>query len=592
MAESALAEEFPELDHDDWRALAEAALKGGSFERLRSRTYDGIIVEPLYPAASGGPLLGRPGTRWDIRCEHALADARELNAALLADLEGGATSVRVVVPADADAAWFDAALEGVLMDIAGVHLRPVADPLAAGTAVLDHLAERGFGSPIGSLGGDPIGALAGSGGSPDVTRAEIERLAATAPPEGLRIFDVDTSAFSGAGSSEAQEIGVALAAATAYLRALTDRGHSPPQAASRIGFTVTADADVFATMAKLRALRRAWNHVLDVCGVGPDARATEIAARQADRMLSARDPWVNLLRGTAACVGAALGGADAVIVAPFDAVAGRPEALGRRLARNTQLLLLEESHLGHVVDPAAGSGHVEALTDQLCDAAWANFVSIESRGGLVAAVADGSLAAALAATAAARSRNVATRRDPLTGVSEFPNLDEPAFTRTPVGFDRPRASGPVSPLPQLELDEPFEVLRAASDQHLARHGARPSVFLACLGPVAVHTARASWARNVCEAGGIRPSENDGFSSPADLAAAFTDSGLTVAVLCSDDATYADWGTAAAAALRRAGAVRVYLAGRVDVEGVDEAVHVGTDIADALRGMHDVLGVDR
>jgi len=332
-------------------------------------------------------------------------------------------------------------------------------------------------------------------------------------------------------------------------------------------------------------------------------------------MMTARDPWVNMLRTTAACFAAGAGGATTVTVQPFDASVGLPDDLGRRLARNTQLVLQEESHIGLVADPAGGSFYIEELTDQLSTRAWFRFQEIQAAGGLSAVLLDGSLADALDTVRSARMANIAKRKDPLTGVSEFPNLAEAPLERPVPEVATLRAAAAaawagasladtadatiIEPLPVVGLASEFEALREASDHHLATTGARPSVFLANLGAVAVHTARATFAKNFFESGGIEAIGSDGFAAADALVAAFAAAGGGLAVICSSDAVYAERAATTATALRDAGASRIYLAGapgerreELLAAGVDEFIHVGVDVLASLRTAHDLEGVAR
>jgi methylmalonyl-CoA mutase len=249
-------------------------------------------------------------------------------------------------------------------------------------------------------------------------------------------------------------------------------------------------------------------------------------------MMTKRDPWVNMLRTTIAAFSAGLGGADAISVLPFTAALGLPDRFARRIARNMQLLLLEESNLARVVDPAAGSGGIEDLTEKLCRTAWALFQEIEAAGGAAAALSAGLIQQQVTATRANREKAVALRQDVLTGTSDFPDLAEvpvnvlvpsasalstPAQASTPLPNPPPqggREQKEFAPLPRLRLAEPYERLREASDRMLAATGARPKVFLANLGTPADFNTRANFAKNFFEAGGIEAPANEGFlSSP-------------------------------------------------------------------------------
>jgi methylmalonyl-CoA mutase len=287
-------------------------------------------------------------------------------------------------------------------------------------------------------------------------------------------------------------------------------------------------------------------------------------------MLTRRDPYVNLLRGTVAGFAAGVGGAGAVTVAPFDAALGRSTPFSRRIARNTQSLLVAEAHLARVIDPAGGSWFVESLTDSLARAGWAFFQEIEAAGGAVAALDSGLVAERVAAVRATRERGVATRTVPLTGVSEYPDLDERPVHRDPL------PAVPGGGLPVYRPAGAYEEYRDRSDTVLAESGARPRAFLATLGPLAAYTARAGFARNLCHAGGIETVEAGPTEGVEDVLRAWTAVGSPVAVLCGSDALYAERAGATVAALRAAGATCVLLAGRAAVPGVDGLLHAGGD----------------
>lgn len=348
--------------------------------------------------------------------------------------------------------------------------------------------------------------------------------------------------------------------------------------------------------------------------------------------MSQRDPWVNMLRTTVAGFAAGAGGADSVTILPFDAALGVSDDFARRIARNTQILLKEEAYVSRVTDPAGGSWYVETLTEQLAQAAWEEFQSIEGRGGIAAVLSDGSLAAEIEASWAERQKNVARRKDALTGVSEFPNIAE-----TPVVRNQPAvhaattaaqkktsiasiddavaaleggmslqavsaslASGSpvqIAPLPRHRVHEDFEALRDAADRHKEATGAWPSIFLANMGTVAQHTARSTFSKNFFEAGGIQALGNDGFLDPGAAADAFGKSGAKIAILCGVDALYETDATAFASALKGAGVTYLFLAGnpgdrREEYEkaGVDEFISIGADVLAVLKSTLVRLGV--
>jgi methylmalonyl-CoA mutase len=609
-----LAAEFPPASQEQWRKLVDGALKGAPFERkLVVKTYDGLRIEPLYardPKAEA--VLGRkPGSPWQIiqRLDHP--DPALANAQALQDLEGGATGLSLVFAGSAAAYGFGLeastralrkVLEGVHLD-AGISLEvDGASPAATALANLLHAGAIAPSACPVRFGLDPLGEFAR--GTAGVAWSEATSNLARAI-EGFAghgfagpFAAADGRAIHAAGGSEAQELAYVLATAVLYLRVLEGAGRSLDDARRMIFLRLAADADQFLTIAKFRALRKLFARVEQACGLQPEP--IFIAAETAWRMMTQRDPWVNVLRTTMAAFAAGLGGADSVTVRPFTAALGLPDAFARRLARNTQLILLEEANLAKVADPAAGSGGLEALTQQLCTAAWSLFQEIEAAGGAYAALESGLIQRKVAATRTERESAVARGRDPLTGTSEFPDIHELPVTvlePTPTRRNVVTAQG-IEPLPSIRLAEPFEALRDASDRVLAATGARPKVFLANLGTPSDFTAHATFTKNFFEAGGIEAITNDGFTNRADLVAAFGNSGTRLVCLCSSNEVYAKEAAATAKELARPG-IRIYLAGRpseseeaLKAAGVRSFIYAGCDMPAVLRTALEFLGIQQ
>lgn len=596
----ALAADFPAATEEQWTAqVAKALDKAGGLEpaaaiaKLTSTTYDGITIDPLYvPGETAAQAPTRHGD-WQIRqVVRPDGDGR----LALEELEKGAGAVALDLrdEADVDAARLTALLDGVLLDLAPVALRTGTDweaPARALLAVYESASIDLSGvSPV--LGADPLGAhLAGTVAdiADDLQRLGALAVETAASHPTVRVAVVDGTRFDDAGASEAQVLGATVAAGVAALRALTDAGVPLATAFGQLELQLPASGDQFATIAVFRAVRQLWARVGEVLGDPAAAAGTGIHATTSRAMLTAYDPWVNLLRETVACFAAGVGGADSITVLPYDTLIDRPDReLGRRLARNTQSILALESNLGRVADPAAGSAYVEALTAALAAAGWAFFQEIEAAGGFVAAVDNGSLAGRFAATWAARERNLDTRKDPITGVSEFPNIDEPAPTILP--------SDGTEGLPVHRRAERFEDLRAAVDRSAAGDRAA-AVFLAAIGTPAQSTARITFAKNFFEVAGIRTINGPDSSDPVAIAAAYTDSGAATACLCSSDPTYGDLGVAVTEALAAAGAERIYVAGRprdvmeaLTTAGVTGSIYVGCDVHATLADLARDLGV--
>ena len=593
-----LAANFPDATYEQWRELVAGVLRksgkeltGAEAEQaLSTGLDDGLRVRPLYtardavsgtglpgfaPYVRGGRPEGNAAGGWDVRQRHAVADG----AAVLADLENGATSLWLIAGEGAGipVGALGDTLAGVYLDLAPVVLDAGEETVPAAERLLELHRERGGAedSVRGSLGADPLGYEAATGRSyPLAPLAALARQCGEHHP-GLRTFTVDALPYHEAGASAAQELGCSLAAGVAYLRALTEAGFGVAQALAQVReFRYAATADQFLTIAKLRAARRLWARVAEACGA-PRSGAQLQHAVTSPVMMARRDPWVNMLRTTVATLAAGVGGADAVTVLPFDHALGLPDAFARRIARNTSAILVEEAHLSRVVDPAGGSWYVERLTDELAHAAWAFFQELERSGGLAAALRSGLVGERLAATWSARTVRLAKRREPVTGVSEFPDLAEKPVVRSPA--PPPRSGG----LPRVRLDEAFEALRARSDAHLAATGTRPRVFLAEIGPPSATSARVTFAANLFRAGGVVPVTGG----------TFEDSGAREACLCSSDALYAEQAEDVARRLRKAGAEHVFLAGRpAPYAGVDTYVFTGCDAVAVLTAALDRMGV--
>ena len=559
----AFASSFPRATETEWREAVDRVLKGADFEKtLVGRTADGIAIMPLHQRrAEVAPIAGARGAdRWHIVARLEDPDAERGNALIHEDLIGGADSIALAfagAPAargfglrDASPGTLDAALKGVHADLISIRLesapfggRAVAEAFAAHAkrnrlpgATLD----VDFGlqplSDLASTGRMPLGFAAAMNNIRDI----IGHLQA----EGFKgpYLRCDGRPFQEAGASEAQELAAVLAEGVAYLRAMGERGGALAEASAMLSFTLAADDDQFLTIAKFRAMRLLWARIEEACGLTP--RPIRLHAETAWRMLTRRDAYVNLLRNTIAAFAAGVGGADSVQVLPFTAAFGLADGSARRLARNTSLILTEESNLHRTVDPSAGAGGIEALTDEIATKAWSLFQLIETQNhegetGMAAALGNGFIAEMIRDTRDGRLKDIGTRRLPITGVSEFPNVHEAV-----VEVLAPLKLKPFeTPLPSMRLAEPFEALRDRADALAARKGHRPRLFMANLGRVADFTARAMFAKNLFEAGGfevINPEsfvDAEGNTDLAALMAAFRAADTRFACLASSDAVY-------------------------------------------------------
>lgn len=562
MSQIAFAEVFPAPTWQQWRQAVAAGLKGASFEDvLVGRSADGFAIQPLYEKAGGAIVVGRrPRTPWHVtaRVDHSAMEAAAETA--LAELEGGATSLALVISGGRfarghgvtarTAAELDAVLAGVDLELIHLWLEPCRGASDA-ELVAALVAQRGLvaGGLDVDFGIDPLGEAAATGLAPrDANGLDGQLIGVFDRLRGYGfrgpVCRADGRSYHEAGASEAQELACVLATLVEYLRALERRGIALSEARAALSVAMAADSDQLLTIAKFRALRRLWDRVQRACGMAPAPIA--LHAESSWRMLTRRDPWVNILRGTIATFSAGVAGADSIATLPFDLALGMPDALARRIARNTQLILQHEAHLWRVVDPAAGSGGIEAMSDELCRAGWALFQQIERGGGMLQAVIDGEIGKMLQPSRQALRDAVATGRQPITGTSAFPNLIETKIRRPRVDEEGRAPTIPMSPhdcavpiLPSIRLSQDFEQMRDWSERAAAEASGAPRVFVAGFGERKLVTGLSAFAQNLFAAGGIAAIVEDGLDRdggdvPARVVTRWRASAASLVCLCFSD----------------------------------------------------------
>jgi len=670
--EFSLGDDFPKIDYETWRKGVEGELKGSSFDKkMISHTYDGIDLMPIYteqifptsgdpsgvpgvsPFIRGSQVLGNSMTGWDIRQQHADPDPAEANARILDDLRNGVSSIVLRLDAassaghDADdpqaaelsgrdgviisaAADLQRALDQVHLDIAGVWLEAGGAFLPAAALYVTSARRAGI-EPSALLGGfnaDPLGALMSEGALPvplDIAVKQMADLAAWthAYAPHVTAVEVGTAVYHHAGATSAQDLAFLLGTGVEYLRALTAAGLNVNAAARQITFSISVGCRFYQAIAKIRAARMLWAQVVELSSGDAVAQTMRLRTMTSRRVLTARSPSINILRNTAACYAGAIAGADAITTDPFDAPAVLSTELSRRNARNIQLILAEECHLNHVIDPAGGSWYIDWYTRQLAEKAWALFEEIERQGGMLPAVTTGWVAQRIEAVELKRERDIATRTLPITGISEHPDISEKKLFRTAsqrvelsmaaaqrlANWRKTHAPQPTldllvatagrSDIPAGELtvrtiaaadagatvgqltaalhppgsepahvvalvshpfDEAFEELRDASDAFAVRHGHKPRVFIAAVGSIAEQNARKTFARDFFEAGGFEVLAREAKYDVDSSASEFARSGAKIAVICSTDKQYATCVEQLAPKLKEAGARSVILAG--------------------------------
>ncbi|MEM9938004.1 MAG: methylmalonyl-CoA mutase family protein [Pseudomonadota bacterium] len=623
-----LSGEFETATEADWLAAVSKALKGGGLERITRQTRDGLPIHPLYREtsfSSSENIRGMPGEspflrgassepdaylQWDIRQTFSHPDPATTNQEILRDLERGVSSINLAIECTGEVGCvissqndLETALNGVRADIAPISLahRGAGSGLSA-SALLAEWAGQQEAPETQKLDFNisPISQLMRTGkvaGGVDAAFAKTAAFVSAVKDKFPRAttLQVNGQIAHENGATEAQELAAMIASAVDTLRRLDAAGCTPETAAPQILFSIAVDANYALGIAKLRAARRLWARVQSALGL--DIAPMTLHAVTSARMQTKYDPWVNMLRGSAACFAAATGGADIITVRPFNEAFSVPEELGRRIARNTQIIAMEESGLGRIADPSGGAWFTETFSEDLSQAAWAEFQKIETEGGMLESLVAGQLQSRIAEKRAALIKDIARRKVPITGVSEFPLLEaidaptgeikpykkgdgiDPAPLKALIGnTGTPESDTIADPLPMIRLSEPFETLRDRAEAHLEAKGARPAIFLATLGPLAEHTARADFARNLFAAGGIEAKEAPVPSqSASELAAAFKASGCAIAVICGSDKRYEAEAAEASKKLKTAGVLRIWLAGKFEAENIDSHIKMGCDV---------------
>ncbi|MHB1306903.1 MAG: methylmalonyl-CoA mutase family protein [Limisphaerales bacterium] len=639
---------FAPVSRADWRKLVDVELKGAPFEkRMLTSTYEGITLQPLYcqediasiphvssfpgfaPFVRGATASGYLAHGWHVSQEITGSSPMEFNDSARHGLGRGLTALNLVVDQATrnghDPDWakstevgcggvsistlgdLERALDGIDLEKSPLFVRTGASgmPFAALLAALSRKQRKSTAWIRGCIETDPLGVLAHESRLPQSLPAAYREMAALTKwaaehaPQ-LQTICVHSRAWHESGGSAVQELAFTLATAVDYLRALAALGLPVEIVAPRLRFSVTVGENFFTEIAKLRALRLLWSHLVAALGGDETAQRASLHVRTSLWNKTVYDPYNNLLRTTVEAFAGVLGGCDSMQVGAFDEVLRTPDDISQRIARNTQLVLQKECNLDQVIDPAGGSWYVESLTAELATRAWALFQEVETRGGMAKALETAFPQQSVARTAAEKIKNVTRRRDSIVGINQYANpkekpldrpiLDAAAFHQRRVqhvtahrtSLDQAAATAVLqklakivefdgSPLFEASIDAmvagatlgevtrairindqpaapltpvcltraavPFEALRAAMDRQPAAAGARPKAFLCNLGPLGQHKARADFSRGFLATGGYEVISPAGFETPAAAADAFAESGARVAVICSTDDTY-------------------------------------------------------
>ena len=709
LKKSADVENFPDVPLDEftpptdeeWKAACEALLKGAPFEKkMFTKTYEGITFDPMYTRKHTEDILpkgimpgmgdylrgvdaaGYIGKPWGIAqaCDETLP--AENNELLRHEHDKGATIYHIVLDT-ASRAGVDARQAETVgdtgtsvttvedmhvlltgLDLAKFPLYVYAGANAVPLLALVAAARRASGEDMaevrGIVGADPIGALAADGKLPASLDAHYDSLAAaarwaTVNAPHLRTVFVRSDVYSNGGANDVQEVASVLATATAYLRALCERGLTIDEAASQIAFAFSMGANFFLQIAKLRAVRPLWAQIVGAFGGSAEAQKMRIHARPALFFKTIYDPYVNMLRNTTEIFSGVVGGIDSFESAPFDEPIRKGDEFSRRIARNVQIMLQEEFGLLQPIDPAGGSWAVETLTRQMKEKIWAEFQRIEKEGGIIAALRAGSLQESVAAVLAARFKNADLRRDRIVGNNMYPNMTETlletraedtaalkaqrtadidaylsdidvkhrdealASLRQAHSVDHAveaalagatiaelmtavtegNGAETVTAIAPHRWSERFEALRQRTEEYKAEKNDNVKIFLANMGPIPQHKARADFTTGFLQVGAFEVLGNDGFKTVEEAADAARASGADAVVICSTDATYPEIVPALAPKLHEVlPKARVFLAGAAPKDlletykeaGIDEYISVRANCYEILESLQKQKGM--
>ena len=549
--------EFPPVPTEKWEEVITADLKGADYERkLVWKTGEGFNVRPYYRAENleGIQFLGsqagefpfvrgtRTHNRWHVHQTVAVECPKEANAEALKLLNSGVDSLGFSIAkegftaADLDELLREISIPAVELTFCGVQTGNVAG------LVLDKLEKEGLMADAHvAFCIDPlVKGLSQKGDfcSPDGEKCFakiVSLIERTREYKHIRIVTVSAGIFSNAGSTIVEELAFALSAGNDYLARLTDAGVDADTAARKLRFSFSVTSNYFMEIAKFRAARMLWANI--VKGYAPAKNCAckmMIHARTADWNQTVYDPYVNMLRGTTEAMSATIAGVHSLEVTPFDAAFENPTEFSKRIARNVELLLKNESHFDQVVDPAGGSYYVENLTQSIAAEAWKLFLEIEEKGGYTAAYKAGFVKERIAASAAAKDKAIATRRQTLLGANQYPNFTEVADKAiTAEAVTRKQAEG--NTLAPYRGAMAFEEMRL----HVDRSGKQPKAFMLTCGSLAMARARAQFSCNFFGCAGIRVQDNTFFKSIEEGAKAALESKAEIVVVCAADDDYAE-----------------------------------------------------
>ncbi len=614
-----LFEEFPPVPTGLWEEKIMADLKGADYEKkLIWNTFEGIKIKPYYREEhlkDLSYLQALPGeypyvrgyksgsNLWRIREEIIVKDVAKANADALNAVERGATALTFIVKELAFAEELATLLKGINPEETAIHFFSSFSYSILADLLIDYVKKSGFKPEKvkGSFNFDSIGYYLLHGGYYNSKEdnfneaAALIKLMKTELPL-FKVLNINGVHFYNAGATAVQELAYVLASANEYLAQMSDRNSDIDEVLSGTQLTFGIGSNYFMEIAKLRAARMLWARMAEQYHpASPDSLKVAIHATSGYWNKSIYDPYVNLLRLTTECMSAAIGGANAITIKPFNNTYAEADEFSARLARNIQIILKEEAYLDKVVDPAAGSYYIEALTDEIAQMAWKKFQDIEAAGGMIKVMESGSLKQEIEKTAAQRNMDIALRKIPMLGTNIFPNLKENMLDEIKFSHQQDENSY----LKIYRGAEAFEELRLSTERFVKQGNSRPKVFLATYGNLAMRKARAGFTTNFFGCAGYEITDEflvDTINAAVDE---ITSSKADIVVICSSDEEYAQQAGELVKNIKQKNPkIMVIVAGfpkemldQLKADGVDDFIHVRVNVAETLARYNKLLGIN-
>lgn len=618
--------EFPPVSTAEWEAKIIEDLKGADYQKkLIWKTQEGLDVKPYYrqedleglshmESIPGQPPFVR-GTetrvnKWEIRQDIVNTDPKDANLLAREALRRGANSVCFNMSGIRTVRQLETLLKGLCLGDCSVHFGgapsyPDLSNLLSEFIRKHHLNKLAL---HGSFDFDPISYLLLEGDfwkSEEFDMGQVPEMLTLGKNllPSVRVITVNGQYFHNSGSTMVQELALSLASGNEYLVQAMKSGISIDDASPRILFSFAIGSNYFMEIARLRAARLLWSKIVEQ--YQPEKEESlqmHIHCSTSNFNKTLYDPHVNILRTTTEAMAAVLGGTQSLSITPFDAFFKDPDEFSTRIARNQQIILKEESYLEQVVDPAAGSYYIENLTDSLAKASWELFREVESKGGMLECVKSGYIQDMIEVQARKRKEEVATRKLIVLGTNQYPNQDERMLEKIQEGEElieeEAEKPGRYKKLEVCRLTDAFDELRLATELHVEEGKKRPSVFLFTMGNLAMRKARAMFSTNFFGCAGYEVIDNPGFSSIDEGVEAAAASGAEIVVICSSDDEYAEIAPLIAKQLRtRNASIQIILAGypkelleQLKEAGIDEFIHIRTNVLEFLEKMQEHLGI--